>query len=487
MRILVALVLALLASNVAHAGIVVWLHEDVPDERMRNRANARTGGTRHTSGWDLLYPPMALSDADQEALEGLEDQVSDGKKRWNDFEVEYGIAVGIEEALDGVDVIRSERDLQDIVETLLFQGAAVQVAFEPEEMRDGERAEPFRIERTGGVANRPWSDALALMPDREPLPSDVADGATFPALQKDAASFLEVPKGRLVLPSIAEGDTFVVDGREVGEDAVELLPGRHFVHVDRNGTVAGRRVVRVESGRETRLETFVAPEEIEAARKRVLDESTAGFPEGVKASMEKLAGHFGGEVFVAAYDDNKLVVLPWGHGAELLKQRKVTLVGVGEVGGAILSSPVFDGADGASLVAPGFQGSLGFELGVYNVVLLGGADLALTPGNTITYGNKDNTGNIDTSAFAHPYGGLGAYLLRPTGRRATVLVAGHYAWLYPSHHGFGGRFSLGLPFEPEGGTWVRLTAGATASGASAWDTDDPMVIAFLRMGLAARF
>lgn len=489
MRTLIVLLLSMFAVNLAHAGVVVWLDQDMPDDRIQKRANVRTGGTRHVAGWDVMFPPMPAADADQAAIEALADTISDGKRRWNEFEVEYGIAQAVEAALDDVDVIRSERDLAEIVEALLFQGAAVQVAFEPEEFRDGERAEPFRIDRTGGAANRPWGDALALYPERDPLPSDVADGATFPILQNDVPFYRDLPEGTLVLPPRGPGDVFVVDGSPLASDVeqVELLPGRHFVHLMRNKKIAGRRVVRVESGRETAVEPYVSREQLEKARERVLSDTTTGFPDAVRASLERLSTQYGGSVFVAAHDDNKVVVLPWGHGAELLKQRKVTLVGAGELGGVVLSSSVFDEAQGRNVFAPGVEGSLGFELGIYNAVLLAGADLALTPGKTITYANGEGTDNVDTSTFAHPYAGLGAYLLRPTGRRATLLIAGHYAWLYPAHHGFGGRFSLGVPFEAEGGTWLRFTAGATTSGDTSWGTGQPMVAAFLRAGLAARF
>lgn len=488
MRILVALILTSLFTNVAQAGIVVWLHEDIPEVKLRDKSDARTGGTQHTSGWDLMFPPMPPSADDKAAMNALADTVSDGKKRWNDFEVEFGIAEDVEKALNGITVLRDDRDLQDVVEALLFQGAAVQVAFEPDEFRDGKRAAPFRLARTGGVGNRPWADAIALLPEREPLASDVADGATFPVLRTEAPLYRDHVLGTLTLPSHGAEDTVVVDGVPVSGERLEVLPGRHFVHVDRKGVVSGRRVVRVDAGRETAVAPYVPEADLATARSRVLSDTTTGFPESVRDSLAKLAGHYGGEVFVAAYDDsNRMVVLPWAHGAELLNQRKVTVLGVGELGGAVLTSPVFDGADGGSALALGAQGSLGLELGLLNAVVLGGVDLTLTPGNTITYGNKDDSANIDTSTFAHPYAGLGVYMLRPTGNSPTLLVAGHYTWLFPSHHGFGGRFSLGLPFEASGNTWIRLTAGATAAGGTTWGTDDAMVVAFLRAGLAARF
>ena len=195
MRFLVALILSMLAANVARAGIVVWMDESVPDERATLKADNRTGGTEHLAYYDLAYPPQPAGKDDDEAWEALRKAVSDGKKNWDDFEVEFGIAKGLDEIIGELDVIRSDRDLDELVEALLFQGAAVQVAFEPEEFENGKRAKPFRYARTGGVGNRPWAEAYAIMTDRDPLASDVADGATFPDLLDEFEEFRSRARG----------------------------------------------------------------------------------------------------------------------------------------------------------------------------------------------------------------------------------------------------------------------------------------------------
>lgn len=492
MRFLVALILALLATNVAHAGVVVWMGESVPDGKVRSKADAKTGGTKHAAGRELLFQPAPAGPTDDERYETLRQVVADGKKRWNEFDVEYDIAKELEAAITAIDVIRTNRDRDELVAALLFQGAAVAMAFGESELIEGDRAKPFRYIRTGGAGIRPWSDAYALMPDRAPLASDVADGSRFPQLQQEFSAVTGRAPGTLTLIPRQEGETLVLDGKKVdaGTNSVILPPGRHWLHIERKEGIAGRQVVIVEEGRETAQVPPVPDEDLQAARARVLAETTAGIPESVKAGLDVLAQSYGGAVFVGVEDGGRMVVLPYAHGAELLKQRKVTFLTVGEVGGGALTSTVFDSDAGQNVVAPAAVGSLGAEIGIYNGVILLGTDLAITPGNTITHANKDLTANVDTSVFFQPYGGVGFYLLRPTGRAPTALVGATYSWLHPSHHAVGGRVSLGVPFQAEGGTWVRMTLGGAGFPTSMWDeggSQSSMVFLYARAGLATRF
>ncbi|MEZ4318066.1 MAG: hypothetical protein R3F61_11200 [Myxococcota bacterium] len=493
MKFLGALILCLLASNVARAGIVVWLDEVVPDEKVTTRADNRTGGTKHLAYYDLAFPPQPAGPADEEKWEGLRQAVADGKKHWDDFEVELPIATELEGLLGGLDVIRSARDRDELVGALLFQGAAVQVAFEADELENGPRAKPFRYPRTGGVGNRPWADAYAILPDRDPLASDVADGATFPVLLTEFAQFAERPRGSLKLAKRDEGTKLFVDGKEVpeGTESIELPAGRHWLHIVRDGVVSGRSVVRVDEGREAEQAPRVTMEDVAAARARVETDTTTGFPDSIKSSLEALSRHYGGQIFVAADFDGRTVVLPYAHGAELLKQRTITFVGVGELGAGFMSTSLFDLADGNQAIAPMGMGSLGFELGIYNFAIVGGLDMAMTPGNTITHAKGDSTTeNVDTAVYLQPYAGAGVYLLRPTGRAATALVEAHYSYLHPAFHAVGGRISFGVPFEPEGGTWVRLTVGGSGFPKSMWDEGSErtsVVEMYVRSGIGARF
>jgi hypothetical protein len=109
-----------------------------------------------------------------------------------------------------------------------------------------------------------------------------------------------------------------------------------------------------------------------------------------------------------------------------------------------------------SHTALAFGGDLGAELGIYNGVVFGGAEMDLTPLDSQKYANADETANVETHAYAHPYGGLGLYLPRPRADSALLMVGGDYGWFGPGSRGPGARLVLGFPFASHDGTWLRL-------------------------------
>lgn len=490
MRILVALILSCLAMNVAQAGIVVWMHDAI-DEKFTERADKKTGGTEHTDALDLAYRPAAYGEDDDAAYEALRKAVSDGKKRWNEFEVELEIARDLGKAIEGITVVRGEADREKLIEALLFQGAAAYVAFSAQGFVSSDDAEPYRYARVGGAGVLPWADAIALDAERDPLPSDLADGATFPKLSGELPELRGLQKGTITFTPVGPSDQRFVDGRKVEGDSVEVAPGLHWIHVLRNGAIAGRQMVRVGPGKEVQHARQAAPEDVTKARERVLSGTTTGFPESIRKGLERIAMVHGGQVFVGAEEEGKMVVLPYAHGAALLRQRKVTVLAVGNIGGGLIASPIFDQAEnGDTRFAPMGGGELGLELGLLNVVVMGGVDLSFTPGNTVTHGKRDGTKNIDTSIYVQPYGGLGFYILRPTGRKATMMLAANYQWLHPAHHSVGGRLAIGLPIDQTGAAWFRVTVGGSGFPKSTWDEGDDktvMIQSFLRLGVARRF
>ena len=128
---------------------------------------------------------------------------------------------------------------------------------------------------------------------------------------------------------------------------------------------------------------------------------------------------------MAALDEKgRVEILPYARGAVLYKQKPVTFVLAGEIGGGVVVSSMFNEPGGANVTAPAMMGHLGFELGIYNFAILGGSDLAITPANTLKFGRQDGSGDVTTSIQPRPWGGLGLYVLRPSGTTPTMLVAG---------------------------------------------------------------
>jgi hypothetical protein len=483
--------LGLTATASASDGFVVWTLDGEPGEKEVAKAERLAGATTHLAHVDLAFPPMPATPEDAARIEALREAIASGKARWDEFDVELSIARELESALVPIDLIRDKRDLQDLVDARLFQGAAVQKAFSPEMFATSDDALPFRRSFPGLVGNAPWLGAMALDPEREFTRADVADGSAFPDLQALRPAFDLLPSGTVDITALPAGATLVIDGREVAgaDGTVKLRPGQHYTHVVRNGRVSGRQRLEIGPGESVPVPMLVDATELEQARAQVLLGLTTGLPDDVKASIEHLSKHHAGPIFVAAIDDKgRTTILPYARGAQLFKQKPVTFVLAGEVGGGVIVSSLFNEADGTNVTAPAVLGSLGFELGIYNFALLGGADIGLTPANTVTRGKIDGSGDVTTSILPRGWGGAGLYVLRPSGNTPTLLLAGTYGFNYPAHLAAGGRVALGVPIDDRG-TWFRLAIGGDAAARSMWEgelRDIPMYTLYLRIGLAAR-
>jgi hypothetical protein len=477
-------------SASAADGFVVWMEADTPDEKARKKVYNLSGAEVHVAHVDLAFPPQPATDEDAARIEGLRETVASGKSRWDDFDVELTIARELEASLVTIDLIRDKRDLQDIVDGRLFQGAAVLKAFDPEVFATAEDAQPFRTDMPGFTGNAPWLSALAIDPEREFTRADVADGSAYPKLQALLPTYQELVSGQLDLSKLPSGATLIVDGREIAvndEGLAKLRPGRHYSHVLRNGKVSGRQFIQVASGEKLQLPLIVDQTELEQARAQVLLGLTTGLPEDVKASIETLGKHNTGPIFIAALDGKGHVkILPYARGAQLNKAKPVTFLVTAEFGGGLIISSLFNDADGKNVTAPAVMGNLGFELGVYNFAFLGGMDIALTPSNTVQRGSEGD--DVVTSILPRPWGGAGVYVLRPSGTTPTMIIAGTYGWNYPAHLAVGGRIAFGVPIDQQG-TWFRILLGGDASPRSMWPgelADISMYSMYLRFGLSAR-
>ncbi|MFK7930199.1 MAG: hypothetical protein AB8H79_18570 [Myxococcota bacterium] len=468
----------------AAEGFVVWLQPDTPEEKKLQKVENLTNANVHLAHVDLAFPPQPATPEDAARIETLRETMADGKARWDEFDVELTIARELEAAIVPVDLIRDNRDLQDVVDARLFQGAAIQKAFSPDDFANNDDAAAFRRELPGVTANAPWVLAFALDPDREITRADVADGSAFPDMQALQPAYRELLSAELDVSKVPTGATLVVDGAEAKpeDDVIKLRPGVHYTHVLRRGQVSGRQLLDVKSSQKLDLPLIVDDTELEQARLQVLQGLTTGFPDDVKSSIEDLSEHNDGPIFVAALDDKgRVTVLPYARGATLLKSKPVSFVFAGEVGGGLIVSELFDEDAEKSVTAPAIMGHLGFEFGIYNFAIVGGSDISLTPTGPVYFGDDKKT-----SIMPQPWGGLGLYVLRPTGNTPTMLLAGTYGFNYPGHRAVGGRMAFGVPID-ENKTWFRIVLGGDASGSSTLDSPRDgaqMYRMYLRFGLA---
>jgi hypothetical protein len=474
LRIMVSWLFLLAFAAPAKAGVVLWLDAEIPDDKVLRRVDVRTSGTGHLAANYLAYPPEPIEQADEDSYALLRKAMDEANRRWDEFEIELAIAAGLGDVIDGVSLIRDERDRGDLVSALLFQGAAAHIAFEPEEFKSDERAEPYRQTGVGRVLNRPWLWALAMDPHRVFRSSDMADGASFPSLQESQADIDDLDSGQISLPRLMAGEVIILNGVEQPVDAKGLTvqPGRHWVHLMRSGVVHGRAVLDVTPGAVMDYPARVSRADLENARQQVLKGTTMGFPEALKEVLSEIAKVRGEAVYVAATDGSSFEVLPYTRGAKLVEQRLVTVVSVGEFGAGVLSSDLFDQTSlGSVVTAPAAHGGVGLEVGISYLSLLAGLDLAITPAHSVTHANRDLTENITISAWPQPYGGLGVYALRPTGATPTLLFAGTLGFDFPAFLAYGGRASFGIPIDQQG-NWLRLSVGAKVAPRSMWESAD---------------
>lgn len=477
---LLAIVAIAAAAPALAGGVVVWLEPIVPDDKVRARTEKTTEADQHLAHSDLALTADPPADDDLKRYERLAEVLEQGRARWDEFEVELGIAREIEGVIASIDLVRSKRDRDDLVAARLFQGAAVVRAFEPETFAEGANAKPFREELPGLVANRPWLQARALDPGRTYSRGDLGDGATFPELKAFSEAVADLQPGTVDLSLLPGGVVVFVDGVEQpsGTAEVEVPAGLHYVHVEKEGTVYGRRVLEVGPGGEVAFDVDVDAEEVSRAKTKVLDGVATGFPDDVKRALDQVARDSTEPVFLAALDERgREVIVPYAKGATLKKDPLATFLMGLEVGGGVVQSPYygyFEGKEPVDTSAPGATLGLNLELGIWHFAFLGGADAFWTPTATVPVGTgaTDDTTSpvLETPVVPNLWGGFGAYVLRPLPRRINLLLAGTYGLVSPGHYGFGGRIKLGIPVGE--GLWFRIVGGAHHSPSTYWSADE---------------
>ncbi|MCO4747501.1 MAG: hypothetical protein KC912_22055 [Proteobacteria bacterium] len=469
------------------APTVVWLEQEVPEESFTRKAEKLLEvSASHVAHPELAFLPAPLDAEDDEGYERINDLMLETRTRWNEYEVEYGFAEDLAGAIRRVDVVRDAKDLRTLVDASLLMGAAIEMAMTPEEFRGASRAEAFRVVLSGVGMNRGFVQASALDYEREVARADLADGSRFGDYQDFADVYDQLPEGSIDLTTAPKGATVILDGEpvEAGANEVFARAGMHYVHFDLDGEVLGRMAVDVQPQKVAALPLAVPLVDLGQARNSLVNGDTSDFPTSVSTALQALQGE--DDLYIAVVSGNGVELMPWAD-AKNASKRPVTVLAVAELGGTAVFSELFAGGSGREMV-PGASGSLGFEIGIYNLAILLGSDVAVTPGRVVLYGNSDMTANQSTSALPMPYGGLGAYILRPRGRNATLMLGGTYGYQGPSHWGFGARLGLGIATGET--SWFRMTAGGTTAPSSVWDDalgrKIPLQTAYFRIGFATR-
>lgn len=303
---LIPMVTTLLASP-AFGAEVVW--PVAPDGEVTQQVGTSAEATGPAlSTLDLRAAAHRWSAADDDAYAALDAALRDVRAFETKLDGELIIMEDLEAAIDAIRIIRDENDLAKMFSALAYQGFAVDRFF-ADTLESDDRAAPYRTDLTADVVELPWVDAVALAPDREVTPYDISEAPQRLAYTQVQTQVNNALPARLVPVDFPDDATVVVDGRPADvatTGIVTVPPGRHFVHVERNGTIIEAYVVRLQAGERREISNSI-DEQAWVNFLRDFDGGNtppASPPSWLMPSLEAL----GGEVWLAAEESRGIRV-----------------------------------------------------------------------------------------------------------------------------------------------------------------------------------
>jgi hypothetical protein len=289
------LLAALVLGRPALAAEVVWL--EPPSAQDAARVGARAGALRGP-----LTPAAfraGLSDvtpADAVAIDAVAAALEQVRVFEAELDGELKILAGLDAPLAQVRLVRDAADREVLVRALLYQGFAVD-RFWGDTLGSDDAAAPYRVRIEDRHVERPWLDAFALDPLRAVADADIGEQPQREAYDRLRETLAEALHATVVAPDLPPGASLVVDGRTVLLDdtpLVQLVPGRHWLHVEVGGHVLARVAQRLRPGQ--RLEVVLpVPESEWRDLRRLLLRGEGVVPDGVRDVVEA----WGGEVWFA--------------------------------------------------------------------------------------------------------------------------------------------------------------------------------------------
>lgn len=217
----------------AQAGTAIWLDaERAPDP------SATPDDT--TVLVEDIVKPQAFTQSDQAAARKLTEEIAACTPLLDEFDGELAILQRIDRVLETVEVIRPT-DVDVVWQALVLQGLAAHRYFP--DPSSAEASDAGVVSTVSSRAeNRPWADAIALLPDRMPTTTELADEAARLAFQEQRARAWLVPSTVVIITDMPDYAVVRVDGRaqEPGTNRVALVPGRHRISIEIKGNIHQR-------------------------------------------------------------------------------------------------------------------------------------------------------------------------------------------------------------------------------------------------------
>jgi hypothetical protein len=480
--------IAVLADPAA-AAEVVWLSPPTAEQQAQVAALAHARGPALTP-LELRAAATRWTQADEVALQVLDNALERVRVYEEQLDGELVIVGELEGPIDAVTALRGDSDRARLFAALTYQGFAVD-RYWGASFAQASEAAPYRVSVGALQVERPWLDAIALEPQREATPYQIAEAPQRVAYNTLRAQLAAVPGAELVPLDLPPQGKLVVDGRPSAPGpggTLGVSPGRHFVHIELEGQIIGRVVVRVQPGDQIPLSPHVPETEWNTFLTR-LDGSDSG---PLPARIAELVDALGGEVWVARPGEPPSVVAlaPEGLRAVPLEATPAPEppdepeprapwkpgLTVGGLGGWLSSGdfytqdPLRAPHTAGTVNAAALGGWLGADVtrGLARIGL--GLDLLVTVG---AY-HVALTGQDSTRARPVPH--LSA------GLRWVQLTAG---FMFPYHPAVGGRLELSLgPLETHVSSWLGLPLPRTRADGSRWE---PLPVYVVAAGAGVRF
>jgi len=440
--------------------VIVWTEPELPSADVQQKLARLTAGATHFDWGDVAFAPGDRTQDDRMKIDAVQSAGDAGRKRWEEFDVELGIAQAIRTTLDDVTLVKDDADRAALEQALVLESTAVMRAFPDSRFATSEDAGPFRVVVGDMVASKPLVDLVALNPDRAWTRDELGDGQILVRMQQYRAAAKALAPGKIHFVAAPPGVSLLVDGRPLSGGAVDqdVLPGHHYCVVQVGSRVAGRADFDIASGETVDVQALVVAADLQAAKAAVLAGDTAALPDGMGKALRAIPP-IGGKtprVYLAALDDKGHGhIVPFSAGAELIRPKPVTVMLTGDVGGGFLVSSAFAQEAGAVRTTAQFGPQLSAQVGIYNFLINVGGTMLLTPVERLAYGGDPGAPAL-TPASVRPWGGIGVYLPRPTQGVPLFSLGVNYGLLFPGSTGFGGNLTFGVPIN-DGRTWLRLS------------------------------
>lgn len=283
------------AVAAAEAAEVVWVAPPSSEDAARVAALAGAKGGP-LSPADLLGDRFGAEES--AAYERLAASLAQVRPYETRLDGELLIMEELAGPIAAVKVVRNPQDRVALTAALAYQGFAIDRYFADDLAKD-DRAAAYRVEIDGMTVPRAWADAVAMDPDHELTPYDIAEAPQRVRYNQWRGPIARQLPARLVPVDLPADAVIVVDGKPATPGptgSIAVVPGHHLVHVELpGGRIGARYDLRLASNDKAEVKLPISPAEVEAWAAAVAHGDAPATPAGLEGALARI-----GEVWIAA-------------------------------------------------------------------------------------------------------------------------------------------------------------------------------------------